>query len=125
LKDGLIGWHLLPYHCLDVAACGVAYLGRASSLRRMLCDRLGMVAGQLERWLAFWLALHDLGKFSTAFQGQRNDILLTLQQRESRHGYSIRHDTLGLVYWTAVLEDQAVDEGWFGPDRGSLVILGV
>jgi len=120
-KNGLIGWHLLPYHCLDVAACGITYLRRASSLRRMLCDRLGMAADQLEGWLAFWLALHDLGKFSTAFQGQRNDILLTLQQRESRHGYSIRHDTLGLVYWTAVLEQEAVDEGWFGPDSSSLL----
>lgn len=119
-NSGLIGWHLLPYHCLDVAACGVEYLRRAPSLRRMLCDRLGMTPDQLERWLAFWLALHDLGKFSTAFQGQRNDILLTLQHRESRHGYSTRHDTLGLVYWTAVLEDAALDEGWFGPDSSSL-----
>lgn len=120
-KDGSIGWHLLPYHCLDVAACGVTYLRRATSPRRMLCDRLIMTADQLERWVAFWLALHDLGKFSTAFQGQRNDILLKLQDRENRHGYSIRHDTLGLVYWTEVLESEAIDASWFGADSVALL----
>ncbi|OVZ60431.1 CRISPR-associated endonuclease Cas3'' [Pigmentiphaga sp. NML080357] len=120
-KNGSAGWHLLPYHCLDVAACGVAYFRRASSLRRMFCARLGMTADQLERWTGFWLALHDLGKFATTFQGQRNDILLKLQGRESRHGYSIRHDTLGLVYWSVVLESEAVEEGWFGPDSAHLL----
>ncbi|AZG07070.1 CRISPR-associated helicase Cas3' [Pigmentiphaga sp. H8] len=120
-KNGSVGWHLLPYHCLDVAACGAAYLRRASSLRRMLCARLGMTAEQLEGWVAFWLVLHDLGKFATTFQGQRSDILLKLQGRESRHGYSIRHDTLGLVYWSSVLEGEAIGLGWFGPDSVSLM----
>lgn len=114
-------WHLLPYHCLDVAAAGIAYLQKASPLRDMLCARLNMTAPQLLNWVGFWLALHDLGKFSTAFQGQRNDILQGLQGRQSRYAYTVRHDTLGKVYWHVELEGEACSGEWFGQHTHDLM----
>lgn len=114
-------WHLLPYHCLDVAASGIAYLKQASAFREFLCQRLLLTQDQLYQWAGFWLALHDLGKFSTTFQGQRNDILATLQGRQSRFAYTVRHDTLGQVIWREHLEYEAGAEAWFGEDTHALL----
>ncbi|MFT3857522.1 MAG: CRISPR-associated helicase Cas3' [Aquabacterium sp.] len=114
-------WHLLPYHCLDVAASGWVYLQKAGHVRALLQERLGMSERDLLAWMAFWLALHDLGKFATTFQGQRNDILEQLQARRSRHEYTVRHDSLGMLFWAEVLEDEASEEGWFGPQTGTLM----
>jgi CRISPR-associated endonuclease/helicase Cas3 len=58
---GAAGWHLLPYHSLDVAAVGVAALQRAPAMRSLFTDRLGVNETQVVRRIAFWLALHDLG----------------------------------------------------------------
>jgi len=59
-------WHPLVYHSLDVAAVGVEYLQRAPSQRRLFAEALGGEDG-LNGWIAFWLALHDLGKFDKTF----------------------------------------------------------
>jgi CRISPR-associated endonuclease/helicase Cas3 len=118
---GRASWHLLPYHCLDVAAAGIAYLQRASTLREMLSERLNMTTPQLLNWVGFWLALHDLGKFSSTFQGQRKDILQGLQERQSRYHYTVRHDTLGKVYWQDELEKEACGDEWFGPQTHDLM----
>jgi CRISPR-associated endonuclease/helicase Cas3 len=56
------GWHLLPYHCLDVAAAGVIYLQKATHVRQLFQDRLKLSEKDLLDWVAFWLAIHDLGK---------------------------------------------------------------
>lgn len=119
-QEGNASWHLLPYHCLDVAASGVAYLKQASAFKDLLCQRLLLTPDQLYSWMGFWLALHDLGKFSSTFQGQRNDILAHLQGRESRFGYTIRHDSLGQVIWQEHLEHEAGEKSWFGPDTLAL-----
>ena len=65
---GFPKWHPLAYHCLDVAAVGIEYLRRTPSVRALLMRELRIENERaLERWTAFWLALHDLGKFSEAF----------------------------------------------------------
>jgi CRISPR-associated endonuclease/helicase Cas3 len=103
------GYHLLPYHCLDVAACGVVLLERHPPLRRLLAGRLGLVDARLSAWLAFFLALHDLGKFSPRFQALRPDLFQHLQPGRSAGPYSIRHDTLGWRLWTHVLAERFTD----------------
>jgi len=114
--DSTAAMHLLPYHCLDVAAVGVAYLGAAPALRRWLAGALGVVSDeQLVPWMSFWLCLHDLGKFSEAFQGQRADLFEQFRQRAPCKPYNERHDTLGRVVWTQRLEQVAIDESWMGP----------
>lgn len=60
-------WHPLTYHSLDVAAVGVAYLEQ-TSLLKSCCGLLNCSKQDFLSWSAFLLALHDVGKFSEAFQ---------------------------------------------------------
>lgn len=116
---GDVKWHPLAYHSLDVAAVGGEYLRRAPSVRAWLMRVLRIESeAVIERWLAFWLALHDLGKFSEAFQSQRPDIFQDLRGRapDASKSYRLRHDSLGMLFWRDVLNQRAVDEAWFGPD---------
>lgn len=92
-------WHPLPYHALDVAAVGHAYLVHHPKLLEYFAARLGLSHPQTHSWLTFWLALHDLGKFASAFQGLRNDLVCRLRRREIACSYTIRHDSLGALVW--------------------------
>lgn len=92
-------YHLLAYHCLDVAACGVTLLRLIPPWRGLLEKITGLSGKMLEDCVFFYLALHDLGKFATGFQNLRPDLLRRLQQRESDKGYIERHDTLGWLLW--------------------------
>ena len=109
--------HLLPYHCLDVAAVGRVFLERAAGLRRWLCSAMATDEETMLSWVSFWLALHDLGKFSDAFQDQCPDAVAALRGQPSNpiRPYSIRHDTLGMVFWSQSLMDRVIDDEWFGP----------
>jgi CRISPR-associated endonuclease/helicase Cas3 len=60
--------HPLPYHSLDVAATGAALLDGDPRLALHLSARSGLTPTALRRWLLTWLAWHDVGKFSPAFQ---------------------------------------------------------
>ncbi|MFM7294925.1 MAG: CRISPR-associated endonuclease Cas3'', partial [Burkholderiales bacterium] len=104
--DGVQKWHPLAYHSLDVAAVGVEYL-RRSSLLNTMCRLLKCSVEQALAWMAFFLALHDLGKFSEAFQSQRADLVLTLQRRPPNPTkiYSQRHDSLGFWLWDELVAD--------------------
>lgn len=116
--------HLLVYHCLDVAAVAVGYLRRHVKLLAHLRQRLGVVGEErFLRWLAFWLALHDLGKFCAAFQGQRHDLLVELRGDCQARAlpYTVRHDTLGMLVWQDLLRKQAAQESWFGDKSGALL----
>lgn len=115
---GGAGFHLLPYHCLDVAAVGLQYLRRAPAFRLFLSQQLYWENdATLERWVAFWLAMHDLGKFSEAFQSQRSDLFAVMRGRlpDASKAYTIRHDSLGMLFWKDKLGERAAAERWFGP----------
>ncbi|WNL38606.1 CRISPR-associated endonuclease Cas3'' [Halomonas sp. PAMB 3232] len=60
--------HLLAWHSLDVAAVGWHLLAPERPLTRQLAAQLGIEPEPLRRLLVFLLCLHDLGKFSRAFQ---------------------------------------------------------
>lgn len=111
--------HLLAYHCLDVAAVGRVYLQRAPALLAWLSNQLGFAdRAQLCDWVTFWLALHDLGKFSITFQGQRADLVERLQgEAPNNVGLAgVRHDSLGMQFWTDHVQLRAEDGAWFGDD---------
>ena len=115
--DAVAAHHLLPYHCLDVAAAGRVYLNRAPGLRRWLAAAVGSSEEAVVDWVCFWLALHDLGKFSEAFQSQCPEAVLALRGRQPRlANYGVRHDTLGMVFWRQSLFDRVVVAEWFGPE---------
>jgi CRISPR-associated endonuclease/helicase Cas3 len=98
-EDGVTVCHLLPYHSLDVAAVGQALLEQHPRLRQQLAILAGLDEVSFSRWMVFFLALHDLGKFADSFQNLCPDLLAQLQHRTSRRGYKERHDTLGFILW--------------------------
>lgn len=108
-EDGEAAYHLLPFHCLDVAAVGVTYL-KQSTLLKSCCDLLNCSEQDFLSWTAFLLTLHDLGKFSEAFQSQRPDLTQELQHRVPNRTkqYSERHDSLGFWLWNNDLVDGEV-----------------
>lgn len=89
-------YHPLVFHSLDVAAVGLTLLEKLSSQRSTLLRLSGLSEYALRAWVGFFLAIHDLGKFSSAFQQLRKD-LCPVNNRE--YFYNIRHDTLGHLVW--------------------------
>ncbi|UYG00320.1 CRISPR-associated helicase Cas3' [Halomonas sp. GD1P12] len=92
--------HLLAWHSLDVAAVGWHLLAPERPLTRQLAAQLGIEPEPLRRLLVFLLGLHDLGKFSRAFQ---EVLKLALDGMAAPQGkpYKQRHDRLGVLLWDA------------------------
>ncbi len=113
LKDEGAGepYHLLPYHCLDVAAVGKILLQSHQPLRSGLIKLTGLDEANLIRWAIFMLALHDIGKFAVSFQQLKPDLLATLQRRQSRQPYTERHDYLGYSFWQKRLKNHLQEIG--------------
>ena len=61
-------YHLLVYHCLDVAAVAHEWWERSPSLRRQFCQQSQLGEKETKAWLLFFIALHDFGKFDIRFQ---------------------------------------------------------
>ncbi len=115
-------WHLLPQHSLDVAAVATEMLHSLPALRHVLARGIGLTVHQLMRWTAFWVALHDLGKFAESFQSQCPEVFLALRLRQPdpARPYTLRHDSLGMLFWMEVLRERVVDEAWFGDNTCDL-----
>jgi CRISPR-associated endonuclease/helicase Cas3 len=94
-------YHLLPYHCLDVAAVGHLLLSQNAALRHKFAVISGLEEATCIRWLILFLAFHDIGKFSESFQNLRPDLLKKLQAVTSTKHYSARHDSLGNLFFKA------------------------
>lgn len=111
-------WHLLPFHALDVAAVGHELLAQQPALRGALSRACGLDESALREWMPFFLALHDLGKFSEAFQKKRADIFEALAGRTPRKPDDLRHDSMGYLVWIESLQDRFLGAG--APDRSSI-----
>lgn len=92
--------HLLAWHSLDVAAVGWHLLAPERPLTQQLAARLSIEPESLRRLMVFLLGLHDLGKFSRAFQ---EVLKLSLDGMATPQGkpYKQRHDRLGVLLWDA------------------------
>ncbi len=110
-------YHLLPYHCLDVAAVGQVLLEQHASLRKSLAALMGLNETDLVCWLPFLLSLHDIGKFSASFQNLRPDLFDAMQQRQWPRSDSPRHDSLGYLLWRKHLKDHFRQIGLLPPQR--------
>lgn len=111
-------WHLLPFHALDVAAVGYELLARQPALRGALSQACGLDDAALQQWMPFFLALHDLGKFSEGFQKKRADIFEILAGRTPRKPDDLRHDSMGYLLWIEFLQDRFLEAGT--PDGDSV-----
>ena len=92
-------YHPLPYHCLDVAAVGNALIDANPALLVNISKKLKFSPEKCRFWLLFFLAFHDIGKFSTSFQNQKPELLKLLQEQKSNKRYPKRHDSLGYFCW--------------------------
>ncbi len=113
---GELKWHPVAYHSLDVAAVGFEYLNQEADISDWFCDQLHCSRPAWMQWAAFWLSLHDIGKFSEAFQSQKPELFEVLQGRapDPAKSYTERHDSLGQWLWRDYLADRAAEDGWFG-----------
>jgi len=92
-------YHLLPYHCLDVAAVGTVLLDGHEFLRTSLSRRLELPEMELVAWIKTLLAFHDLGKFAESFQQLVPNLRKQWWGEIAIRHYEVRHDTLGFLIW--------------------------
>ncbi len=69
-RPGEPGWHPLAYHALDVAAVADFLLRRQQRMSQGLARLLGTTPENARCLLVALVALHDVGKFSAAFQSK-------------------------------------------------------
>lgn len=112
--------HLLPFHSLDVAACGRELLTLPRFGADAMVGEIGWSSETLRRVLTVFLAVHDIGKFSRGFQGLVKNLgeplVPPLAVREKR-----RHDVMGWLFLEDCFYDgllpglhpgRAADEFW-------------
>ncbi|WP_421855521.1 CRISPR-associated endonuclease Cas3'' [Marinomonas sp.] len=98
-------YHLLPYHSLDVAAVGALLLAPDTELAKGIAEFLDLKVKEVTKLFVFFLALHDLGKFASAFQALFKDELSYLFDAHPNRQYDgreFRHDLLGLYFWDKI-----------------------
>ncbi|MEH2920677.1 CRISPR-associated helicase Cas3' [Samsonia erythrinae] len=93
-------YHLLPYHCLDVAACGYFLLKENYFQADYALRGLENGDDSVVAWFAYFLAWHDIGKFARGFQSKYANPDSPLVRPSGQIG-TIRHDDLGFWLWTA------------------------
>ena len=83
-EDGNNGteYHLLVFHCLDVAAVADIWLTESNTLLPQISSNLEKNEEQAKSICLFFILLHDLGKFDARFQYFREDIRQVLQGKE-------------------------------------------
>lgn len=112
-------YHLLPYHCLDVAAVGWVFLRRNIQIRQRLANLLGLDEIEFNILSRFFLGLHDIGKYARHFQALQPDLYRKLQGEVVELNY-VRHDALGAVLWRSCIRPHCSEHGYFGvnPQHG-------
>ncbi|HNT16712.1 MAG TPA: CRISPR-associated helicase/endonuclease Cas3 [Acidobacteriota bacterium] len=61
-------FHLLPYHCLDVAAVVAVWWETSATIRRSFKQNSNLTEAQVRAWILFFSTLHDYGKYDVRFQ---------------------------------------------------------
>ena len=95
-KDNL-SIHLLIYHCLDAAAVGRILLKNDKLLFNRLAGHINLENEKILCLISYYLALHDVGKFSYRFQH--------MIRGEHSENYTQRHDNLGFCLWEKTFSD--------------------
>lgn len=75
-------YHLLPYHCLDVAAVADVWLSESNILLKQIALQIGKPETESRAIVLFYILLHDLGKFDARFQNFVESIRIQLQGDE-------------------------------------------
>ncbi|CAK0745703.1 CRISPR-associated endonuclease/helicase Cas3 [Gammaproteobacteria bacterium] len=131
-------FHLLSYHCLDVAAIAAQWWAQSPSLRRALCHVTAVGEEATRAWVLFFIALHDFGKLDIRFQLKAPHALAILQpdfddgmaelERDYSHGlaghYWFKKDMAALGFtdrqwdrWRPWVEAVAGHHGDLNPNK--------
>lgn len=124
-KDGE-RYHLLPYHCLDVAAVAHVWWQQSSVIRERFEATTALPQAKAYAWVLFFVTLHDLGKFDVRFQIKAHDIAYMLwsefsnadrsQSNKYWHGdyssYWFFNDLSSRFKWNDWLGDEEKWEAW-------------
>lgn len=98
-------YHLLVYHCLDVAACGYVMASENRFGIRNVLAELGLASDFGYRWISYLFASHDLGKFANGFQRLAIHPDSPLVTPAAGINTPARHDTLGFWLWDKLETD--------------------
>lgn len=75
-------YHLLVYHCLDVAAVVDIWLDESSVILKQIAQQINCSQSEAKAIVLFYVLLHDLGKFDARFQNFAEEIRIELQGNE-------------------------------------------
>lgn len=92
-------YHLLAYHCLDVAACGHYLVKNNTFGARDILHQCGIAGVDAENWIIWLLATHDIGKFARGFQKYAEFPGSPLAPPIRGVSALERHDSLGFYLW--------------------------
>jgi CRISPR-associated endonuclease/helicase Cas3 len=95
-------YHLLPYHCLDVAAVASVWWESSPSIRNAFLCPDNQNQDHLKAWALFFIALHDIGKFDLRFQRKAPHIWCLLQDSQKKSHLS-KNDSLKYFHGPAGL----------------------
>ncbi|MEX2490907.1 MAG: CRISPR-associated helicase/endonuclease Cas3 [Nitrospirales bacterium] len=97
-------WHPLAYHCLDVSTVAVAWWDASPTIQRIFLASFNNPASeQLRAWVAFFVALHDLGKFDVRFQLKAPEALAAAWRPLAKRDHGL-----------SLLDIAGFDHGWAG-----------
>lgn len=86
-------YHLLPYHCLDVAAVAAVWWESSKSLRHQFTQTMQVEnEEQAKAWVLFFIALHDLGKLDIRFQMKAKEVAIQLQSDIAKNINNVNTD---------------------------------
>lgn len=114
-------WHLLPYHCLDVASVASLWWDASTRIRKMMCALVDGSEVKVRAWLLFFIALHDLGKWDVRFQLKVPQVWRQLQsdwddEKCGEASYDIKkydHGSQGYMAFCQDFEDVGQDlDAW-------------
>ncbi len=112
-EDG--GYHLLSYHCLDVAAVGWVLLHPKRALCRRVAGQLKVTSDWLRKWFVFCLMLHDVRKCSRALQNQAPNLASVLGLYRGQCVYQLCNESLAhlfsRIFWNSAFGMGEVNEG--------------
>lgn len=124
-RDRSGGFHLLPFHGLDVGAVMQTGLARNPRLLHRLASQLGLAEETMRRLLVALAILHDVGKCAGTFQKQAPAIATVLGVDTAHlHDYDRRHrghDRLGQAFLRRLAQDGALANARDGADLNELL----
>lgn len=120
-------YHLLVYHCLDVAAVAHHLLHDDAPIMNDLSGYLEIAKPELKQLLCFLIALHDLGKFASSFQGlyQPEDDAFLIKVNRNTYAYQKGHDALGWCFYQNAFFNERFckEENWDNTEFGLEILF--